>query len=69
MHDKCIRVFLFYGRGIMKQRKYFNMVLPVEVYRELKKAAYESGQSMGGLMRQGIDIVLKNSKRSEGAGN
>jgi hypothetical protein len=51
----------FYFKGVyMKPRKYFNLVLPIEVYRELKKTAYETGQSMGGLMRQGIDLVLKN---------
>ncbi len=46
----------------MKSRKFFSMVLPVEVYQELRKTAFETDRSMSGIIRQGIDIVLRKPK-------
>ena len=59
----------------MKQaHRFFNLLLPYSQYEELKNLSIKTEQSVAQIVRQGIDLVLKNKeckffKDGEIAGN
>ena len=54
----------------MRPIKFFNFALPYEMYEKLRRLSIESEKPIAEIVRQGIDLVLKNlSCKCEGAKN
>lgn len=44
----------------MGATKFFNMMLPFETYQDLKRISIRQERPISAIIRQGIDLVLKN---------
>lgn len=53
----------------MNPSKTFNLILPFSMYRELKRVSVKREKPVAELIRQGIDLVLKNIREGKGDEN
>ncbi len=50
----------------MKPQKFFNFVLPFDIYQELKQLSMDKGESIAALVRQSIGMLLDEIRATKG---
>ena len=68
----CIYGFFltFFREKAMKQaHRFFNLLLPFNVYEELKRLSVETDKSIAEIVRQAVNLFLDKIKTSEGIQN